>query len=244
MAEVLAERERRGGEDPRARAAPCTMPLKRAEISNGVRLRVKPRDVISTARVPSIHPVPPIRSTDTASSATFSPMPASAAWSPAASSREPSSCSASASSSTGRFQSRGQLRPGETAGARRQAAPRSRARRLLGSFAAHTEMALDRRARQLCLHILEHVLDPPAADARAEELRREVRNLVRLIEDHRIRPAENVAEAVFLQRQIRQQQVVIDDDDVRFLRQAPRRDDVAARILLAALARGSCRASR
>ena len=68
------------------------------------------------------------------------------------------------------------------------------------------------------LRVFEEVFDAAAADVRAEELSREIGDLVCLIEDYSIRRAEDVAEAVLLQSQIRQQEVVIDDDDVRIER--------------------------
>ena len=90
--------------------------------------------------------------------------------------------------------------------------------------------------RELHAQLLHQVLDLAAADVRAEELRGEIRHLVRLVEHHGIRRAEQVAEAILLQRQIRQQQVMIDDDDVGLERLAPRGDHVAAGEFRAALA--------
>ena len=80
------------------------------------------------------------------------------------------------------------------------------------------------------------MFDLPAAETRAEELRREIRDLVRLVEDHGVDRAEQIAEAVFLQREVGEQQVVVDDDDVGFERLAPRFDHVAAADLGAAIA--------
>ena len=50
---------------------------------------------------------------------------------------------------------------------------------------------------------------------------------MRFVEDDRVRRAEQVTEAVFLQGQIRQQQMVIHDDDVGLDRLAARLDHVA-----------------
>src|SRR5580658_6634418 len=62
----------------------------------------------------------------------------------------------------------------------------------------------------------------------AEELRGEIRDLVGLIENDRIGRPEQVAEAILLERQVREQQVMIDDDDVCLQRLASRRRDVTA----------------
>jgi len=76
---------------------------------------------------------------------------------------------------------------------------------------------MDRR-RELCLHVANHIVDAPARDTRTEELRGQVRNLMRLIEDQRVGRAEQVTEAVFLQREVREQQMVVDDHNIRLLR--------------------------
>ena len=86
--------------------------------------------------------------------------------------------------------------------------------------------------------------DLAAAETRAEELRGEIRNLVRLVDDHRVGGTQQVAEAVFLEREIRQQQVMIDDDDVGLDGLAARLDHVAAADLRRSARPGSCRASR
>ncbi len=68
--------------------------------------------------------------------------------------------------------------------------------------------------RQLRLNIIQQTLDAPAAHVGAEELRREVGNLVRLIEDDGVGRAQQVAEAVLLERQVGEQQMMVDDHDV------------------------------
>ncbi len=90
-------------------------------------------------------------------------------------------------------------------------------------------------ARQLMLQILQHVFDATTSNMGPEELGRQIRNLVRLIENHRVRRAEDVAEPVFLQCEIRKQEVVIDDDDVGIEGSAASQGDVAARQLRAFL---------
>jgi hypothetical protein len=64
----------------------------------------------------------------------------------------------------------------------------------------------------------------------AEELRRDLRHLVRLVEDHGFRPRQQLAEALVLHREVGKQQVVVDDDDVCGLGFAARSDHVAARV--------------
>ena len=59
---------------------------------------------------------------------------------------------------------------------------------------------------------------------------------MRLVDDHRVGGAEQIAEAVFLEREIGEQQVVIDDDDVGLDRLAARVDHVAAADVGAAVA--------
>ena len=106
--------------------------------------------------------------------------------------------------------------------------------------------ALRRRARlrQLQARIAHQQLDLAAAEARAEELRGEIGDLVRLVEDHRVRRAQQVAEAVFLEREVGEQQMVIDDDDVGLDGLAARLDHVAAADVRRSGRRGSSRASR
>jgi len=69
----------------------------------------------------------------------------------------------------------------------------------------------------------------------AEELGGDVGNLVRLVENHGFGTRQQVAEALVLERKIREQQVVIDDDHVGRLRSAAGIDDMAAPELRALL---------
>ncbi len=71
-----------------------------------------------------------------------------------------------------------------------------------------------RELREFQTGIANGQLHLPAAHTRAEELRGEVGDLVRLVEDHRVRGAKQIAETVFLEREVGQQQVMIDDDHV------------------------------
>ncbi len=78
------------------------------------------------------------------------------------------------------------------------------------------------------LRIFEEAFDAPAADVGAEELGREIGDLVCFVKDYGIGRAEDVTETILLQSQIRQQQVVIYDDDVRIERIAASDSDMTA----------------
>ena len=69
----------------------------------------------------------------------------------------------------------------------------------------------------------------------AEELRRDIGNLVRLVENDGLRARQQIAEALLLEREIREQQMVIHHDDVGRLGIAPRLEHMAARELRALL---------
>ncbi len=79
------------------------------------------------------------------------------------------------------------------------------------------------------LEVLQYAFHAAAADVRPEELGREIRDLVSLVENDGIAGAEDVAEAVLLQRKIGEQQVVIDDDNVRVERLPPGHRNMTAR---------------
>jgi hypothetical protein len=64
----------------------------------------------------------------------------------------------------------------------------------------------------------------------AEELRGDLRHLVRLVEDHGFRARQQLPEAFVLHREVGQHQVMVDDHDVGGLRLAARSDHVAARV--------------
>jgi len=80
------------------------------------------------------------------------------------------------------------------------------------------------------------MLDAAAAHIGAEELRCEIRQLVRFVQDERVRRAENVAETVLLQRQIGKQQMMIHDNEVGFLSAPAGERDMTAREFAAAAA--------
>jgi hypothetical protein len=63
------------------------------------------------------------------------------------------------------------------------------------------------------------------AKAFAEELRRQVGQLVRLVDDEGLRTRQDLAEAFLFQRKVGEQQVMVHDDDVGRLRARPRLHD-------------------
>ena len=106
------------------------------------------------------------------------------------------------------------------------------------------ELAARRARHQLRSQIARQRLQLATRDGEAEEIRRHVRQLMRLVDDDRVGAGQQIAEALLLEHQIRHQQMMIDHDDVGGLRLAPRFDDVAALERRAIRARDSCRASR
>ena len=72
----------------------------------------------------------------------------------------------------------------------------------------------------------------PAVDLLAEEERRGVGQLVRLVEDHRVARGQELGEALVAQHDVGEEQVVVDDDDVGLER-------VLARLQHEAVARGT-----
>ena len=78
--------------------------------------------------------------------------------------------------------------------------------------------------QQFTRNVLRNGGELTRADAVAEELRRDVRQLVRLVDHDRVGTGKQVAEPFFLQHQVGHQQVVIDDDDVGGLRLASCRE--------------------
>ena len=74
------------------------------------------------------------------------------------------------------------------------------------------------REQQFACDVLGDRRQLPRADAVAEELGRDVRQLMRLVDDDRVRARQQVAEALLLEHEVGHQQVVIHDDDVRRLR--------------------------
>jgi len=70
------------------------------------------------------------------------------------------------------------------------------------------------RRRQFGHDIAHQDLHLPNRPHLSEELGRDIRHLVRFIQDHRFRAGQQIAEALILEREIGEQQVVIDDDDL------------------------------
>ncbi len=75
------------------------------------------------------------------------------------------------------------------------------------------------------------------ADGDAEELHREIGDLVRLVEDDGLGAGQKLDEAFLFHRQVRQQQMVVHDDEIGLLRRSPGLDDVAIRISRALLSK-------
>ena len=88
--------------------------------------------------------------------------------------------------------------------------------------------------RQLLAHVANQQFHLPATVSRTKKLGRKIGDLVRLVDDDRVRRAQQVSETIFFQRQVREQQVVIDDDDVGFDGLAARLHHVTASDLRAA----------
>ena len=89
------------------------------------------------------------------------------------------------------------------------------------------------REQQLAGNVLGNRRQLARADVVAEELRGHVRQLVRLVDDDRVGAGQQVAEALLLQHEVGHQQVVIHDDDVGGLGLAPRREHEAVVVLRA-----------
>ncbi len=91
------------------------------------------------------------------------------------------------------------------------------------------------RGRELRGRIAQQMLCLPHRPALPEELRRDIRHLMRLVENDRLGAGQKVAEPLLLERKIREQQVMVDDDDLGGLRGAACLEHVAARELRALL---------
>ena len=77
----------------------------------------------------------------------------------------------------------------------------------------------------------------------AEEQRRGVGQLVRLVEDHRVARGQQLGEPFVAQHHVGEEQVVVDDDDVGLERGLARLQHEAVGVERAVRRRGSCRAS-
>ncbi len=95
----------------------------------------------------------------------------------------------------------------------------------------------NRKIQQQLLHLA-------GTELRAEELRGQIRQLMRFIEDHGIGAGQDVTEALLLQRQIRQQQMVVDHHQIRFIGATARRKYMAAAELGAAATRAAVAGGR
>jgi hypothetical protein len=82
------------------------------------------------------------------------------------------------------------------------------------------------RQEQLGSDIARQRLQLTTRNREAEKVRRNLRQLVRFVDDDGIGAGEQVAEALLLEHQVRHQQMMIHHDDVRRLRFAARLHDV------------------
>ena len=83
----------------------------------------------------------------------------------------------------------------------------------------------------------------PGRHLLAEEQRRGVGQLVRLVEDHRVARGQELGEPFVAQHHVGEEQVVVDDDDVGLERRLARLQHEAVGVKRAVGCRGSCRAS-
>ncbi len=209
-----------------ARVPPVSF-ANRSATSKGNRLSEKPRCVSSTLRAPSCSSAWVICSRRAASSVARAALCARPGSRPCSFSagRQRAHCCRQRLRCIGQRRIRGQ--PVRALRAAQHFRERSQlplyARELAGQRARRSA-----RLRQLLARIAHQQLHLAAAEARAEELRGEIGDLVGLVDDHRVRRAQQVAKTVFLERQVREQQVVVDDDDVRLDGRAARLDHVAA----------------
>ena len=79
--------------------------------------------------------------------------------------------------------------------------------------------------------LIAHSLELATAECNAKKLHREIRNLVRLIENDRFRAGQELDESLLFHCEIGQQQMVIDHNEIGFLGGSARFHDVALRVL-------------
>ena len=83
----------------------------------------------------------------------------------------------------------------------------------------------------------------PARHLLAEEQRRRVGQLVRLVEDHRVAGRQQLGEALVAQHHVGEEEMMVDDDDVGVERRLARLQHEAVAVMRAVRCRGNCRAS-
>src|SRR5277367_6009722 len=105
--------------------------------------------------------------------------------------------------------------------------PRSSSSRASTAAAAAVIAGAQAGREQLRHQVAQQDLNLAYRPDLAEELRRGVGNLVRLIEDDGFRARQQIAESLLLEGEIREQQMVIHDDDVGRLGVAPRLEYMA-----------------
>ena len=90
------------------------------------------------------------------------------------------------------------------------------------------ELTCNARRLRLGEHVARECVELARAHRHSEELLRDVRQLMRLVDDHRVGAGQQLAESAFLEREIREQQMMVHDHDVGGLRFAARFEHEAA----------------
>ena len=128
-----------------------------------------------------------------------------------------------------------QIRPFVAPCPRGNAARKSSSDASTDATAAAMSGSLHRSGRQFAVDVPHQQLRLPHRPDLAEELRRDIRHLMRFVENHGLGARQQIAEALVFEREIGQQQMMIHDHDVGCLRVAPRLEHMAARELRALL---------
>ena len=214
-----------------AQGRDSTYSRSRSAISKGVYCSSNPLGLASTQRSPVSSDSSRRAASELASVAARRPQFATAAPAPRPSRRDAMSLMPVSSSGNASRKASGRLahswRPG----------PRCKAPRSSSSWVSTEMTAVTVAGSRTPAAIISAVMsrnrsctwrDRPGL---AEELRRDVRNLVRLVEDDGLRARQQIAEALLLEREIREQQMVIHDHDVGRLGVAPRLEHMTVREL-------------
>ncbi len=99
---------------------------------------------------------------------------------------------------------------------------------LLSARSAAIDLADDGRCPRFGVDVAHERLELARADGPAEKLLRDIRQLMRFVDDDDVGAREQLAETALLQGQVRQQQVMVHDHDVRRLRAPSRLEHATA----------------
>ena len=99
------------------------------------------------------------------------------------------------------------------------------------------------RVRASDLGVARELGELPGRRLLAEEQRRRVGKLVRLVEDDRVARGQQLGEPLVAQHHVGEEQMMVDDDDVRLERVLARLHHEAVAVEARTGCRGSCRAS-